>query len=117
MPQLEIQTFISQYLWFFGNFIIIYVLVYLKVLPNIHVRNFMINELSQAEISLASGPQKTDRGLKSFPIKINSSNIELSGPAAALNNKNFSSTANLNSSIKKEIHKIILEINYNTNNV
>lgn len=54
MPQLDIQTFISQYMWFFfGNFIIIYCLIFTKVIPNLHTRSFIINQLSAAPSSTA----------------------------------------------------------------
>ena len=57
MPQLDIQTFISQYMWFFFcNFIIIYCLIYTKVIPNLHTRSFIINQLSAGCLA----PSSTD---------------------------------------------------------
>nr|YP_007476167.1 ATP synthase F0 subunit 8 [Nuclearia simplex]AGE93668.1 ATP synthase F0 subunit 8 [Nuclearia simplex] len=111
MPQLEIQTFISQYMWFFfGNFFIVYTLIYTKFIPNIHTRNFIINELSFEK----KGPVKINENFSagllpkdSIGDAIKTSVIEtnsISAPKASFNT----------SMIKKEIHYLIIKINYNS---
>jgi hypothetical protein len=116
MPQLEIQTFISQYLWFFfGNFIILYVLVYLKVIPNLHIRNFLLSELSQADLSFLS----TDlNSFKSFPIMFNSSSSSFPVQPSARSSAGglFFTPSYTVPVISKEIRFKILEINLNSHN-
>lgn len=135
MPQLEIQTFISQYLWFFfGNFIILYVLVYLKVIPNLHIRNFLLSELSQADLSFLStdlnsfksfgpsghpfGPRPSAISGARAPIMFNSSSSSFPVQPSARSSAGglFFTPSYTVPVISKEIRFKILEINLNSHN-
>jgi hypothetical protein len=111
MPQLEIQTFISQYLWFFfGNFFIVYTLIYTKFIPNIHTRNFIINELS------AKGPVKMNENFSAglLPKDSTFGRDALKTSVIETNTIIVPKVSFNTSMIKKEIHYLIIKINYNS---
>ena len=106
MPQLDIQTFISQFIWFFfGNFIVVYCLIYTKVIPNLHTRSFIINQLSATPSSTAgigSGVNSTISLNTNFNQSITVSFQSPISEAKILPDP----------FIKKEIQNKILKINY-----
>ena len=101
MPQLDIQTFISQYMWFFfGNFIIIYCLIYTKVIPNLHTRSFIINQLSAVPYTTVKNFNNT----LSLPTTFNQSiPVTFQSPSSKILPDPI---------IKKEIQHKILKINF-----
>jgi len=104
MPQLDIQTFISQYVWFFlGNFVVIYLVVYTLLVPNLHTRSYLINSL----VGNTDSSQTVPASQVNNTNRVSSFNLAVSSVSIAPIEVSLTSPLCL-----KEIHSKIIMINY-----